>query len=295
MHRTVAVAAITAGLALVGSLSPAEAHPHVWVTATAEITYEPDGAAHAIKHRWSFDEAYSAFATQGLDANGDGRLSREELAERLRAYNERLTDAPAVRANIDALANPDSLCVIGGQQAGFLGGPLFTTYKILSVLRAASWLADRLGTCVVPIFWLATEDHDFTEINRIRLLDPSGDLRTISFDWDGRGRPVERLPITAEVRAALDGVRPGLHLSIDVVPGLENFDLAALTSDDAADLAVIMGYGYRTDRNHWLGHGLRYHGGGAGFRPGEVQKAGRGRLLQDHQYLDPPGSEAAGV
>jgi bacillithiol biosynthesis cysteine-adding enzyme BshC len=129
---------------------------------------------------------------------------REELVARLRAYNERLTDAQAVRANIDALADPESLCVIGGQQAGFLGGPLFAAYKILSVLRAASWLAGRLGAPVVPIFWLATEDHDFTEINRLRFLDPSGDLRTISFDWDGRGRAIERLPITEEVRAALD-------------------------------------------------------------------------------------------
>jgi spore germination protein YaaH len=47
-----------------------------------------------------------------------------------------------------------------------------------------------------------------------------------------------------DLRAALDEVDPELHLSVDVVPGLENYDLAALTADDAADLAVIMGYGY---------------------------------------------------
>ncbi len=151
-----------------------------------------------------FFEHPPSAATEAAEARRFAGYPREELVARLRDYNERLTDAPAVRANIDALANPDGLCVIGGQQAGFLGGPLFTAYKVLSVLRAASWLADRLGTRVAPIFWLATEDHDFTEINRVRLLDPSGDLRTISFDWDGRGRAIERLPITAEVRAALD-------------------------------------------------------------------------------------------
>ena len=52
--------------------------------------------------------------------------------------------------------------------------------------------------------------------------------------------------LVREVRAALDEIDPQLHLSVDVVPGLENFDLAALTAEDAADLAVIMGYGYRT-------------------------------------------------
>jgi len=138
------------------------------------------------------------------DARRSIDFPREELAARLRTYNERLDASPVALANIDALAKPDSLCVIGGQQAGFLGGPLFSVYKILAVLRAASWLADRLRTHVVPIFWLATEDHDFTEVNRVRLLDASGDLRTISFDWDGRGRPIERLPITAEIRTALD-------------------------------------------------------------------------------------------
>ncbi len=52
--------------------------------------------------------------------------------------------------------------------------------------------------------------------------------------------------LVREVRAALDTVDPALHLSVDVVPGLEGYDLAALTADDAADLAVIMGYGYRS-------------------------------------------------
>jgi len=159
-----------------------------------------DGAEAALCF---FEQPPSAFAA-AAEARRSADCPREELAACLRAYNERLTDAAAVRDNVDALVNPDSLCVLGGQQAGFLGGPLFTAYKILSVLRAASWLADRLEARVVPIFWLATEDHDFTEINRVRFLDPSGDLRTISFDWDGRGRPIERLPITAEVRAALD-------------------------------------------------------------------------------------------
>ena len=56
----------------------------------------------------------------------------------------------------------------------------------------------------------------------------------------------EYVSLVRELRVALDEIDPTLHLSVDVVPGLENYDLAALTADDAADLAVIMGYGYRT-------------------------------------------------
>ena len=151
-----------------------------------------------------FFEHGSDSPEQAAAAQSSAAYSRTELADRLRTYNAKLTDSAAVHANIEALADSAALCVIGGQQAGFLGGPLFTVYKVLSVLRASAWLAERLKARIVPIFWLASEDHDFTEINRVRFLDASGDLQTISFKWDGRGRPIEQLPITEDVRAAMD-------------------------------------------------------------------------------------------
>lgn len=63
------------------SAAAASAHPHVWVVAKSELVLDPDGSVVAIKHAWTFDEMFSAFATQGLDKNNDGKLSREELAE----------------------------------------------------------------------------------------------------------------------------------------------------------------------------------------------------------------------
>ena len=62
-----------------GLAAPVQAHPHVWITAQAEILYNPDGSFAAIRHVWDFDEAYTAFATQGLDTNKDGKFSRDEL------------------------------------------------------------------------------------------------------------------------------------------------------------------------------------------------------------------------
>lgn len=56
----------------------AYAHPHVWVTVRSELIMK-DKTVTAVRHHWLFDEAFSAFASQGLDENGDGTLSREEL------------------------------------------------------------------------------------------------------------------------------------------------------------------------------------------------------------------------
>jgi ABC-type uncharacterized transport system substrate-binding protein len=67
------------GVAIVAG--PALAHPHVWVTARAEILYGADGAVTGIRHQWAFDEAYSAFAVQGLDKNNDGKTTPDELEE----------------------------------------------------------------------------------------------------------------------------------------------------------------------------------------------------------------------
>ncbi len=59
--------------------SPASAHPHVWVTAKAEIVFAPDGKVTGVRHHWIFDEAYTAYVTQGLDKDGDSKLTPEEL------------------------------------------------------------------------------------------------------------------------------------------------------------------------------------------------------------------------
>jgi ABC-type uncharacterized transport system substrate-binding protein len=68
-------------LALLVPPSTAQAHPHVWVVVKSELVLAADGRVSAIRHAWTFDEMFSAFATQGLDQNKDGKFSREELAE----------------------------------------------------------------------------------------------------------------------------------------------------------------------------------------------------------------------
>ena len=59
---------------------PAHAHPHVWVTMTSEVVYAPDGSVTGVRHAWQFDDMFSTFATQGIEAKKKGEFTREELA-----------------------------------------------------------------------------------------------------------------------------------------------------------------------------------------------------------------------
>jgi ABC-type uncharacterized transport system substrate-binding protein len=59
--------------------APALAHPHVWVTMRSELVYAADGSITGVRHHWSFDDMFSAFATQGLESKEAGKFTREEL------------------------------------------------------------------------------------------------------------------------------------------------------------------------------------------------------------------------
>ncbi len=73
-------AAMLAFAAISAAPPAAEAHPHVWVSVETTVLYDA-GKVAGFKHRWTFDDMYTAMAVQGLDKNNDGTFTREELAE----------------------------------------------------------------------------------------------------------------------------------------------------------------------------------------------------------------------
>ncbi len=60
--------------------SGAHAHPHVWITSTSELIYAPDGTLTGVRHAWTFDEMFAAYALQGIETKTKGVYSRDELA-----------------------------------------------------------------------------------------------------------------------------------------------------------------------------------------------------------------------
>jgi ABC-type uncharacterized transport system substrate-binding protein len=78
-------ARLLAGLLLLaGALAlgagPVQAHPHVWITATSELIYAPDGSITGVRHAWTFDDMFSTYALQGLETKTRGVYSHEDLA-----------------------------------------------------------------------------------------------------------------------------------------------------------------------------------------------------------------------
>src|SRR5690625_4230135 len=96
-------------------------------------------------------------------------FQRTQLADVLIDMNKQW-DAPSpTMENINRLKEQDSVVVIGGQQAGLLTGPLYTLNKIISIIQYAKEQEEKLHIPVIPVFWIAGEDHDFAEINHIFL------------------------------------------------------------------------------------------------------------------------------
>lgn len=104
-----------------------------------------------------------------LDELRNRTFMREELAEHISAFMKPFPTSDSVLNSIEKLRRKDSVVVIGGQQAGILTGPLFSIHKVISIIAFASQKEKELGVPVIPIFWIAGEDHDYAEVNHIYL------------------------------------------------------------------------------------------------------------------------------
>ncbi len=119
------------------------------------------------------------------------------------------------------LARPGTVAVVTGQQVGLFSGPAYTIYKALTAVKLARELTAR-GTPAVPIFWLATEDHDFAEINHCWTL--SAESRPVKIEADGSlssAQPVGGIPLAAPPVGLLRETLAGLPFGEEVA------DLAA--------------------------------------------------------------------
>ena len=113
-----------------------------------------------------------------LPGTGAGQLQRALEAQSRRARDpglrEALIGSGEASDNLDLLMQPGTLAVTSGQQAGLFTGPLYTIHKALSAAALAAELTAAGRGRVVPVFWVAGDDHDFAEINHCTVTAPDG-------------------------------------------------------------------------------------------------------------------------
>ena len=100
-----------------------------------------------------------------------GKTDRTTLVDVLQQqYGGLLNERPAVAANIQALADERTFTVTTGHQLNVFTGPLYFIFKIVTAIRLAADLKKAFPDYTfVPVYWMATEDHDFAEINHTRI------------------------------------------------------------------------------------------------------------------------------
>ena len=96
---------------------------------------------------------------------------RETLINILSDQNKAFGIGEKTFNNINKLANNRTCVVFTGQQVGVLTGPLYTIYKTLTTIKLAEYLSKELEIDVIPIFWMASDDHDFEEVSHIHIID----------------------------------------------------------------------------------------------------------------------------
>ena len=137
---------------------------------------------------------------------------RKQVAEILREQNQRFSpleelDAATAR-NLDRLSG-GAVAIVTGQQVGLFSGPAYTIYKAVSAIRCAEEAARR-GIDAVPVFWLATEDHDLAEVNHTFFATRDGLVRYESPDGVS-GRRVGEIVFGEEIAALVSTAAQGLE------------------------------------------------------------------------------------
>ncbi|MBD3299332.1 MAG: bacillithiol biosynthesis cysteine-adding enzyme BshC [candidate division Zixibacteria bacterium] len=122
----------------------------------------------------------------------------------------RLLDAPppAIEA-AESLAKPGAVCAFTGQQAGLFGGPLYTIHKALTLLGWTERLRQMLKRPVVPVFWIASDDHDFEEVRWSAFPNLDNDVQRVAIesDVDSERTPISEIVLGGSVSRAVQELR----------------------------------------------------------------------------------------
>lgn len=176
--------------------------PDVYAPLARDLSASPEKVTAFFPRPSASPQAWRERAAELADlwAEPEARARRAHVVTTLTAWHEDLGCHAAQRRNLEALAAEDALVVVTGQQPGLLGGPLFCLYKALGAVRMAAAASAVLGRPVVPVFWVASEDHDWSEVSRARLAGPGGEVVSLRLPGAGDFRSAGTIQVPPEAR-----------------------------------------------------------------------------------------------
>ncbi|MBI4463319.1 MAG: bacillithiol biosynthesis cysteine-adding enzyme BshC [Acidobacteria bacterium] len=130
---------------------------------------------------------------------------RQQVVSVLREQNRQLAAGEKTLENLAKLEQPDCFAVVTGQQVGLFTGPAFALYKALTAIKLARQLSSQ-GLKAVPVFWLATEDHDLEEVNHCFIRNAEGIPQRLDYTAEPQvmNAPVGSLAFTDEIQPLLE-------------------------------------------------------------------------------------------
>lgn len=149
-------------------------------------------------------ESHTHVATRIPEVLSNYKTDRVLLCDALVEINTRHNAGEKTFTNIELLREGDTVAVVTGQQAGLFSGPLYSIYKALSAVKMSECLRGR-GFNAVPIFWAATEDHDFDEVSNAFVLGSNQELMEIKVSTDPTqiGKPVGNIKLGDSISGAI--------------------------------------------------------------------------------------------
>jgi bacillithiol synthase len=137
--------------------------------------------------------------------------ARFDLATRQRLSGAFRPTSSAARERLERFIDHGGAVITTGQQVGLFTGPLLTIYKALTAVRLAAELEERLGRIVLPVFWCASEDHDWSEIDHTTVLDHQRRLVPLRVaSQDPRPLPASRRLLEQDIDATVHNLRQAL-------------------------------------------------------------------------------------
>jgi len=135
------------------------------------------------------------------------KTDRTAVCDALERMNRIWGASEKTLTNISKLREADCIAVVSGQQAGLFTGPLYTIYKALSAVKLAECMAQR-GIKSVPVFWIATEDHDFPEVATAEIINRDCVLSRVSVPAaiHPDGLPVGRVVLDETIAATIQSL-----------------------------------------------------------------------------------------